>query len=461
MPSQHQAYFDIPVASSPADLSSEVPFEMPVLEPIGPLRFVPRASRVVPKPKESPTKSVKAPPPPLDLPPVGLARSATPPPPSPAAQSSNPAPALIPDSIEHQTSFLSFWTDGGSTPVESDSPIALPSPLPPTLPPKEPSTPPPTPPPAPQSAALPRPGEVDADDAKATKLADELRANADRGHELMMLASQMSRMWCPTRNGSPPPLVDGIGEWESLYREKRTRSRSRSRSRSRRRARENLKVVEADELGRLMPPPLPPKSAPTPKQHTRSATCTVTMPMAMSMPSFHLIPPLPKTAPSKRQTAIPGWPSEKKSSGLTGFMTLEDPDQDGEDESRLTGSSMKFLETLPASKRQTVLTIVSSIAEESVIAFRSMSDDEDTENENENGFGGVDERSSPRVTAPSDPTVDRKATEIGYEFAKKTGKVDWAPKLVKRLSRKWVREKKGKRWVEDDYSDVLGFLRRL
>ena len=60
-----------------------------------------------------------------------------------------------------------------------------------------------------------------------------------------------------------------------------------------------------------------------------------------------------------------------------------------------------------------------------------------------------------------DPTVDRKATEIGYEFAKKTGKVDWAPRLIRRLSKKWVREKKGKRWVEDDYSNVLGFLRRL
>lgn len=34
-------------------------------------------------------------------------------------------------------------------------------------------------------------------------------------------------------------------------------------------------------------------------------------------------------------------------------------------------------------------------------------------------------------------------------------------KSHKRCSRKWVREKKGKRWIEDDYKRVLESLRRL
>jgi hypothetical protein len=134
------------------------------------------------------------------------------------------------------------------------------------------------------------------------------------------------------------------------------------------------------------------------------------------------------------------------------------PLKDGEDDGLATPST-KFLETLAPSKRYTVLTIISSIAEESILASLPDSDDSDTENEIE--FAATaDLEEGGRITA-MDPTVDRKAEEIGYEFAKKTGKVDWAPRLIKRLSKKWVREKKGKRWVEDDYSNVLGFLRRL
>ena len=32
---------------------------------------------------------------------------------------------------------------------------------------------------------------------------------------------------------------------------------------------------------------------------------------------------------------------------------------------------------------------------------------------------------------------------------------------TRRVSRRWVREKKGKRWVEDDYNQILEALRRL
>ena len=34
-------------------------------------------------------------------------------------------------------------------------------------------------------------------------------------------------------------------------------------------------------------------------------------------------------------------------------------------------------------------------------------------------------------------------------------------KRPKRASRLWVREKKGKRWVENDYKEVLDLLRKL
>jgi hypothetical protein len=52
--------------------------------------------------------------------------------------------------------------------------------------------------------------------------------------------------------------------------------------------------------------------------------------------------------------------------------------------------------------------------------------------------------------------------DISWEFAVKTGAAISAhAKILTRFSKKWVREKKGKRWVEDDYSNVLSFLRRL
>ncbi|KAJ3496322.1 hypothetical protein NMY22_g19830 [Coprinellus aureogranulatus] len=110
-------------------------------------------------------------------------------------------------------------------------------------------------------------------------------------------------------------------------------------------------------------------------------------------------------------------PSNSFSEKAAGGVALED---DGDDCPLGSSSSNKFLEALAPAKRHTVLTIVSSIAEESVIAFRTMSDDTDTEAENDID-GGVANR------VAEDPTVDRKATEIGYEFAKKTGKIDGRP----------------------------------
>ncbi|KAI0371424.1 hypothetical protein BV20DRAFT_965144 [Pilatotrama ljubarskyi] len=71
-------------------------------------------------------------------------------------------------------------------------------------------------------------------------------------------------------------------------------------------------------------------------------------------------------------------------------------------------------------------------------------------------FAGVEEEAglpSPRAMAPTNEALKEVQVEV---ITKKA-----AARTKRRFSRKWVREKSGKRWTEKDFSEILSELRRL
>lgn len=124
---------------------------------------------------------------------------------------------------------------------------------------------------------------------------------------------------------------------------------------------------------------------------------------------------------------------------------LETVDEDKCCSSTLS-SPVEFLNELGPSKRHTVLSILTTLTDEVLDGPGCESDSE------EEGVMVQDGLRDPKKS-PGD---------LSWEFAVKTGAAISAhAKTLTRFSKKWVREKRGRRWVEDDYSNVLSCLRRL
>ena len=63
-------------------------------------------------------------------------------------------------------------------------------------------------------------------------------------------------------------------------------------------------------------------------------------------------------------------------------------------------------------------------------------------------------------TVPMTPQCLSELTEAISPILEKTGD-EMHEKVIRRYSRRWLRERKGRRWVEDDYSVVIQSLRAL
>lgn len=143
---------------------------------------------------------------------------------------------------------------------------------------------------------------------------------------------------------------------------------------------------------------------------------------------------------------------------LPGIGLVEDRHDDDEDES--TSSPVKFLNDLTPSKRHTVLAIVTLLADEE--SDHSDSDQTESESEDECRRERPDWERKWEEAEVKGGLEGQLGPDIGlWEFAKRAKKRVRAPALIRKFSHKWEREKDGKRWAEDDYANVLGFLRRL
>ena len=123
-------------------------------------------------------------------------------------------------------------------------------------------------------------------------------------------------------------------------------------------------------------------------------------------------------------------------------VSLDTVAEEDKSPSSTLSSPVEFLNDLGPSKRYTVLSILTTLTD-------SWPDSE-SEGEEDGVYVqvGLGEK--------------KKNGDLSWEFAVKTGAaISAQAKILTRFSKKWVREKKGRRWVEDDYSNVLSFLRRL
>ncbi|KAF6751791.1 hypothetical protein DFP72DRAFT_907036 [Ephemerocybe angulata] len=167
-----------------------------------------------------------------------------------------------------------------------------------------------------------------------------------------------------------------------------------------------------------------------------------------------LPPPVPPKSPPL------DWKTLKPSRLLLpGIGLVEDRHEDDEDES-MASSPVKFLNDLTPSKRHTVLTIITLLADEE--SDHSDSDRTESESEDEGRGERPDWERKWEEADVKGGLEGKLGPDIGlWEFAKRTKKRVRAPALIRKFSHKWEREKDGKRWAEDDYANVLGFLRRL
>ena len=82
------------------------------------------------------------------------------------------------------------------------------------------------------------------------------------------------------------------------------------------------------------------------------------------------------------------------------------------------------------------------------------SDDDDDESDPENApkLDRIPEREHGRTFSHSDVEVDVEVEVVTREAVART---------KRRFSRKWIRERKGKRWTEDDFGQIISQLRML
>ncbi|KAF6748012.1 hypothetical protein DFP72DRAFT_583029 [Ephemerocybe angulata] len=292
--------------------------------------------------------------------------------------------------------------------------VPSPQPTHPTLP-SEVSTPT-----HPRRLPVPRAGLVDPHDTKANEMFEALKHKPNRHLDLIDLASSISRMWTPSQ--ARTSLDDERDRPEFVVGSSR-----------------DCSDAEGWTTDSSLPPPVPPKSPPLDWKTCRTM-CDDDMTPVKSKAYM---------APSLKPSRLL----------LPGIGLVEDRHEDDEDES-MASSPVKFLNDLTPSKRHTVLTIITLLADEE--SDHSDSDRTESESEDEGRGERPDWERKWEEADVKGGLEGKLGPDIGlWEFAKRTKKRVRAPALIRKFSHKWEREKDGKRWAEDDYANVLGFLRRL
>lgn len=312
---------------------------------------------------------------------------------------------------------------------------------------------------------LPRAGYMEDGDTIGKDLLRRLRQSPDRQHKLMQLASSISTMRATSRLRIS--LIVDRDSSDSLSND------------------EELEEGPGVEVtGTLLPA-------------TRSTTGTINVSMSSdvassgkenSSDSRRAIPSKETssiTIPTQNcsQNDVPTMPPQSPSAKindnrwllpklvLPGIGIVEDiPKCQRDQDMNALSSPVEFLNSLSPWKRQMVFNIMNTLARVIADARRrekeTNSDNTDSQSESDSGHGrdgynGSDEEGSGSSVEDSIRTTIR---DMSREYAKKTGTIVMTPALIGRFttgSKKWVKEKNGRRWVEEDYSNVLEVLRRL